>query len=139
MLIKIFDHAGTAVSLGSGFLFDRRGRAITNHHVIDGATRAMAQFKDGSECEISGYYLADAAHDLAVVQLKEPPKSSKPLSFAKVDPQQGDEVIAIGHPKGYAFTVTTGIVSALRTFDDLPGELRDVLKMPQDGLSLIHI
>ena len=37
--------------LGSGFLVDRRGRVLTNAHVIDDADAATVTFDDGTETE----------------------------------------------------------------------------------------
>src|SRR6185437_11037560 len=81
-----------------------------------------------------GYYLADATHDLAVVHLKNPPQPLTVLKLAHgADPQQGDDVVAIGHPKGYAFTVSTGIVSGLRTYEDIPEGVREFNDFADDG------
>ncbi|HEY4311504.1 MAG TPA: trypsin-like peptidase domain-containing protein [Pirellulales bacterium] len=134
VLINVFDATGRKEAFGSGFLIDASGRVLTNHHVIEHATKATAQFKDGSECDIDGYYLADAKHDLAVVHLKNPPNPLTVLTLAHgADPQQGDDVVAIGHPKGYAFTVTTGIVSAIRGYEDIPDGIREFADLAEDG------
>jgi peroxiredoxin len=135
VLVNIFDASGKKVGLGSGFVIDPGGRVVTNFHVIERAAKATLQFKDGTERDVAGYWLADKDHDFAVLQMTNPPKSLTVLTLsADADPQQGDDVIAIGHPKGFTFTVTTGIVSAVRTPDDLPEETRDDLDAPDDSL-----
>lgn len=134
VLIKTFDSAGNEFAFGSGFLIDNTGRVATNFHVIESAYRAVAQFKDGKQVDITGYWVADKSHDLAVLQLQQAPAGIPPLALATgSDPQQGDEVIAIGHPKGFNFSVTTGIVSAVRVPTDLPEELRQWVEPADDS------
>ncbi len=134
VLINIFDSTGRKEGLGSGFVIDKAGHVLTNYHVIEHATKATAQFKDGTECDVDGYFLADKQHDLAVVRLKNPPKPLTILALAHgAEPQQGDDVVAIGHPKGYAFTVTTGIVSAIRSYEDIPDGIREFSDLAEDG------
>jgi peroxiredoxin len=135
VLLNIFDTSGRKVGLGSGFVIDAGGRIATNFHVVERAAKATAQFKDGTERDISGYWMADKEHDFAVLQMRDPPQPLTVLTLsADADPQQGDDVIAIGHPKGFTFTVTTGIVSAIRTPEDLPEETRDDIDAPDDAL-----
>ena len=112
VLVNIFDASGKKAGLGSGFVIDAGGRVVTNFHVIERAAKATAQFKDGTEREIAGYWMADKEHDFAVLQMLNPPQPLTVLTLsADADPQQGDDVIAIGHPRGFTFTVTTGIVT----------------------------
>jgi S1-C subfamily serine protease/peroxiredoxin len=133
VLVTTYDEAGRARGLGSGFVIHAGGRVVTNFHVIRDASKATVQFKDGVERGVVGYWLADRHHDLAVLQMDDPPKSVTVLSLAKeLEPQQGDDVIAIGHPQGFTFTVSTGIVSALRSYADLPEEAREGLDMAED-------
>src|SRR5262249_11442289 len=62
--------------------------------------------------------------DVAIVQISNPPPGLKPLALGGGARQrQGDNVFAVGHPRGLSFTVTTGIVSAVRKTSELPREL----------------
>src|SRR5437763_1255771 len=71
--------------------------------------------------------------DVAVVEMDTVPDGLKPLPLAATPlPRQGGSVIAIGHPQGLSFTVTTGIVSAVRTTKELPKELADVTHAPPE-------
>lgn len=133
VLITTYDRTGTKTAMGSGFVVDDQGRIATNYHVIDGAAHAEAQFKDGQKSEITGYWLVDKAHDLAVLQLAD--RRDSALSLAgDADLQQGDDVVAIGHPSGFNFTVSTGIVSAVRTPADLPEEVLALLNPADDSV-----
>jgi thiol-disulfide isomerase/thioredoxin len=82
---------------------------------------------------VKGYRALDKEGDLAVLELAKPPEKIKALPLGPKDPPpQGDTVIAIGHPQGLSFTVTTGIVSAVRKTSELPAEIRDRLRAPAD-------
>ncbi|MDG9712418.1 S1C family serine protease [Streptomyces sp. DH10] len=97
---------------GSGFVFDERGRILTNAHVVDGSSQVSVELQDGRRltAEVIG---DDPAHDVAVLE----PETSRGLRAADLAtgtrPAVGDTVLAIGSPLGLSGTVTSGIVSAL--------------------------
>jgi hypothetical protein len=103
----------TPIGLGTGFVVDR-GVVATNLHVIAGAGQIVLATSGGKNVPISGIAGLDATHDLALLTF--PKESSPPPLPLRGDapPSAGDAVIAIGTPQGLAFTVSTGIVSAVR-------------------------
>ncbi|MFD5482266.1 S1C family serine protease [Streptomyces hawaiiensis] len=102
----------TARGQGSGFVFDDRGRILTNAHVVQGSSRVSIELEDGRRlsAEVIG---DDPGHDVAVLE----PETSRGLTAARLAtgarPAVGDPVLAIGSPLGLSGTVTSGIVSAL--------------------------
>ncbi len=95
---------------GSGFVISGDGYVVTNHHVIENATRIEVTFNDGTtkDAELIG---SDMRTDLAVLKLE----SDEPFNFvdfAEEDIRVGDWVVAVGNPFGLGGTVTAGIVSA---------------------------
>ncbi len=118
-------------SLGSGVIVDPKGYIITNHHVVEGATKIKVSLNSGEEytAKLIG---SDAVSDIAVIKIT----GSKPFPYAKVGNSKnmkvGDWVIAIGSPFGLDQTVTAGIISATgRTFENAgpPGSyLNDYLQ-----------
>jgi serine protease Do len=103
--------APRANGLGSGFIIDKSGLIVTNHHVIDGASEVIVKLDDGTElpARVVG---SDDKTDIAVLRIT----STKPLpvvSWGDSDTLKvGDWVLAIGNPFGLGGTVTSGIVSA---------------------------
>ena len=106
--------------LGSGFLVDRRGRVLTNAHVIDDATKATVTFDDGTE-STSRVLGTDESTDLAVLLVADLPPGVAPLPLGRsATLVVGDPVVAIGNPFGLERTATTGIVSALKRIISAP-------------------
>lgn len=103
----------TVLGLGAGF-FVRPDVILTNRHVAGGSAFANIETFDGQK--VTGKVIAvDTRLDLALVQV---PLDGPPVTFAKPsDIAQGMAVEAIGHPKGLFFSISKGIVSALRTVD----------------------
>jgi S1-C subfamily serine protease len=121
---------GAGGRLGSGFLVDRRGRILTNAHVLDGGADVTVTFDDGTEspAEVLG---RDESTDLAVLRAEEVPPGVRPLPLGRsTGLAVGDPVIAIGNPFGLERTATTGIVSALKRIITAPNdfEIQNVIQ-----------
>jgi S1-C subfamily serine protease len=105
---------GAYRAAGSGVIFDSRGRAITNAHVVLGASGPDAisvVLTDGRRLKAAVEF-ADPAVDVAVLRLA----STGPLPVAELvsaPVKVGQLVVAIGNPYGLSWTVTAGVVSAL--------------------------
>ncbi len=107
----------TDVMSGSGVIAQTQGSTgyvVTNHHVIDGATRIQVTVGDRDTYE--GQMLgSDAVRDLAVVMIC--CGNFQKATFADVaDLKPTTEVVLIGYPLGIpgTATATKGIVSAVR-------------------------
>src|SRR3989454_4129801 len=106
-------------SLGTGFIVDRAGYILTNHHVVDKATKITVRLEDKSEyqAKVIG---SDEETDLAVIRIE----AGRDLPVAKMGNSEsvkvGDWVLAIGSPFTLDHTVTHGIISA-KGRDTLPG------------------
>ncbi len=121
---------GAGGRLGSGFLVDRRGRILTNAHVLGDEDRATITFDDGTEspAEVLG---ADESTDLVVLLAEGVPPEVRPVPLGRsVGLAVGDPVVAIGNPFGLERTATTGIVSALKRIINAPNdfEIQNVIQ-----------
>ncbi|MFO7838937.1 MAG: Do family serine endopeptidase [Desulfosalsimonadaceae bacterium] len=98
-------------SLGSGFILDKEGYIVTNHHVIKDADEIRVKLKNGKEYDatIQG---TDASTDLALIKIKAD-HDLPTLELGNSEKSKvGQWIIAIGNPFGLEHTVTAGIISA---------------------------
>jgi serine protease Do len=98
-------------SLGSGFIIDKEGYIVTNHHVVENADEIQVILNDGKEydAEIVG---RDANTDIALIKIKAPNDLPVVTFGSSAMLKVGQWVVAIGSPFGLEHTVTAGIVSA---------------------------
>ncbi len=99
-------------SLGSGFVFDKQGRIITNHHVVRDSKNVDVTFIDGNRY-VASVIGSDPFNDIAVIDLTQNiSRQLNPLRLGNSSAVEvGDQVIAIGNPYGLAGSMTVGIVS----------------------------
>ena len=96
-------------SSGSGFILSTDGYIMTNHHVVNGASKILILTNDKSsyEAELIG---SDKRSDLALLKI-----DADNLPTVKIasgdNVKLGEWVLAIGSPFGFNQTVTAGIVS----------------------------
>ena len=111
-------------SVGSGFFVGETGVIVTNFHVVQGARRVTVTTNDGNKAIAQGFYYATPFKDLAVIQVNPDKINIKPLSLAPKVPRKGDDVAAFGSPLGFSFSTTQGIVSSIRTGDEIQKTLK---------------
>ncbi len=101
------------VGMGSGFLWDRAGHIVTNHHVLAGASEVFVKISDVQMVPAKVVGIAPD-YDLAVLKLSRLITSLSPVPVGTSDDLKvGQSVFAIGNPFGLDRTLTTGIISAL--------------------------
>ena len=103
---------------GSGFIIDREGHVLTNYHVIADARQVEVTLHNRKKYRAT-VIGSDRSHDLAIIQIKAPDLSAMTLGDSR-NLQVGQKVYAIGNPFGLAGTLTSGIVSSIRSVQE-PG------------------
>lgn len=122
---------------GTGFVVDHRDLGLrgyeppegkiliaTNHHVANGANfMEMEQFDgEGYLGEVS-VLLSDEELDIAILEVDAADLGLKPIPIGGAeDIDQGEFVLAFGHPYGLPFRVTSGIIN--NTFFDEEGMIQ---------------
>lgn len=99
-------------SFASGFIFDKRGYVVTNHHVIADAGEIVVRMLDETEYK-AGVVGSDPNTDIAILKIE----ADGDLTVVKLGDSDkirtGDWAIAIGNPFGrLEGTVTVGVISA---------------------------
>jgi serine protease Do len=96
--------------LGSGVIVTADGYILTNHHVIEGASKINVEFSDRRVME--GKLIGqDPPSDLAVLKVDGKDLPVVPIGDSNTM-RIGDIVLAVGNPLGVGQTVTMGILSA---------------------------
>ena len=100
-------------SLGSGVIVDKKGFILTNHHVVDQATKIQVYLNGEQTAYTAKVVGTDEETDLAVLKIE----VGRDLPAAKLGNsdgvQVGDWALAIGNPFGFLQgSVTAGIISA---------------------------
>jgi S1-C subfamily serine protease len=104
---------------GSGFIIDRDGHVLTNYHVIADARQVEITLHNRKKYRAT-VVGSDRSHDLAIVQIKAPDVTPMTLGDSR-NLQVGQKVYAIGNPFGLAGTLTSGIVSSIRSVQEPDG------------------
>jgi len=114
---------GTARGFGSGFVVlsrDGTSSIVTNFHVVasavsTGERTVLVGLRNGS---VQGTIVkVSEENDLALITVT---TSLPALALATGTPGVGDPVLVAGTPRGLEGSVTSGIVSGLRTFGGMP-------------------
>jgi S1-C subfamily serine protease len=117
----VFGQPQSGQALGTGFVVDNNGYILTNAHVVQEngqkATSVSIVFNTGGgkTQQVKGEIVGiDVGSDVAVIKVDPNGVNLKPLPLGNSDQVQvGEQVVAIGNPLGYDFSITSGIVSAV--------------------------
>jgi S1-C subfamily serine protease len=104
---------------GSGFIIDKEGHILTNYHVIADARQVEITLHNRKKYRAKTVG-TDRSHDLAIVQIDAPNLTPAVLGDSR-NLQVGQKVYAIGNPFGLNGTLTTGIVSSIRSVREPDG------------------
>ena len=108
--VEVFDDEGETLRTGSGFFISESGLAVTNYHVVVGATAAQITTDDGETFDIAGIHSYNRARDLALVRVEG--TGFPHLELADSERlQTGATVFTLGSPLGLQASFSRGIVS----------------------------
>jgi S1-C subfamily serine protease len=105
---------GGREQFGTGFVVDKTGLVATNLHVVAGQTSIKIKLLDGSQLPVTAVAGYDMQRDLAVLRVR-PAKPLPTIVLGDSDAMSaGDQVVAIGNPLGFDYSVTSGLISQVR-------------------------
>jgi serine protease Do len=121
---------------GTGFIIHPDGYALTNHHVVEGATRIRVRVGGGAE-EVNAVVIGDDPRtDVALIKL-EGNRKWPAIPLGNSDTLNvGDFVLAIGNPFGLSQSVSTGIISAKSRRDIAPSGRQGLYDFLQTDASI---
>lgn len=112
---------GQSGAQGSGFFISADGVGISNQHVFDGFNNHFIKLHDGTSYEVTQIIRSSDADDLDYVLFRVNTKGNRVpfVPIATALSAVGENVFAIGNPKGLEHTLSTGIVSSYRQDNNL--------------------
>lgn len=114
-----YDKKGRAIGRATGFFVASTGVVITNYHVIRNAAQIQV-WNSANEHSYADYIVAeDRKSDLAILVLVNDLNRAIPLQLTLHSPEVGETVVVIGNPANLSWTLSVGIISAYRTFQDV--------------------
>jgi S1-C subfamily serine protease len=114
-VVEIDVEASDGEFTGTGFFISPDGYCVTASHVVEEARSVEATTNDGTQyfAQRVAYLNKDA--DIAIVKFN--CRNVAYLDPRPSDAEEGQAIVVIGSPRGFAGTVSTGIVSAKRLSD----------------------
>ena len=125
-----------AGGMGTGVIIDPSGLALTNYHVIHRADIIRIYFWDPDNLNnyIAELVGVDPVADLALLKINVKDEML-PLEYLNVEPEKftiGEPVVAIGHPVGLQWTVTSGTLNHLSR----PGRITPYVEILQHSAQI---
>jgi S1-C subfamily serine protease len=114
-------------ALGTGVIVGADGTVLTANHVVADGSPVTVVFSDGTR-SAARVAAADPKHDVATLAPATLPQPVVPATLGGAV-QVGGEVVAIGNPLGLAYSVSSGVVSAVgRTADTNGGRFSGLIQ-----------
>ncbi len=111
-VVKVLSSSSRSnVEDGAGVILSTDGYIVTNNHVISSGDSFTVRFFDGSEssAELVG---RDPGSDLAVIKVDA--DNLQPIAIGSMHSiSVGENVFALGHPYGYDWSLSKGVISGL--------------------------
>ena len=112
-LVEIYDENAKLIGTGSGFVAFDEHLFITNHHVVEDAAFLTIYDDMGNSHIIDLLIAADEQLDIAILEFDAGSNYDALNLKANPNLRRGQQVLAIGSPKGILNTVSEGNISAI--------------------------
>jgi len=117
VMIKVYDQNGQVVGGGSGVVINREGLIVTNFHVLANGYRYGVMFEnDDDEYLVDQIIKYHTDFDLAIFKVN---RITKPIQLSFKPLVRGQKIFSIGSPMGLFNTISEGIVSGFRRFQNV--------------------
>jgi hypothetical protein len=119
VIILAGEGAGRLRDVATGVVISKDGTILTAWHAVKGALEVQVRLSNGEVYDRVQLIGTDERRDVAALKV-----SAGGLSFltpAESLPAQGDPVYAVTNANGLTFSATSGILSAIRPAEEVPG------------------
>lgn len=113
----VYTSDGSSGFQGSGFFVSKDGLAVSNYHVFEGTSQGLEIIEtlDGKQFKIKNVVVKSKENDYIIFRVDIGNyKIENPIPVVSQTPQIGQDVFAIGNPRGLESTLSKGIISAFR-------------------------
>lgn len=113
----VYTSDGNSGFQGSGFFVSKDGLAVSNYHVFEGTSQGLEIIEtlDGMQFKIREVLEKNKENDYIIFRVNIGNYNiANPIPVVSQTAQIGEDVFAIGNPRGLASTLSKGIVSAFR-------------------------
>lgn len=101
--------------IGAGFLVNSDGYIFTNFHVISSAdliSNIHIEFNNGVSAVLEKVIYQDSINDIAIIKIDASyTKDRTVLPLNTIEGIVGEDVVTFGHPLGFKFNMTKGVIS----------------------------
>jgi len=115
MTLEVENQSGEKF-IGSAVLALADDVAVTAWHVVANAQTVWAVFADGQRLKVIGCIHQDASRDLALLKLERPRPHGRATLCRELQAVAA-RIYVVGTPKGYAFSISDGLISQIQTVD----------------------
>ena len=119
VIILAGEGAGRLRDVATGVVISKDGTILTAWHAVKGALEVQVRLSNGEVYDRVDLVGTDERRDVAALRV-----TAGGLAFltpAESLPAQGDPVYAVTNANGLTFSATSGILSAIRPAEEVPG------------------
>ena len=120
VIVLTGEGAGRLHSIGTGVLISKDGVLLTALHVIKGASEVQIRLANGDVYDRVQLIGSDERRDIAALKISAGDLPALSLGNS-TKLSQGDPVYAVTNAGGLTWSATSGILSAVRPADEVPG------------------
>ena len=120
VLILVGTGDGQLAGIGSGVILRQDGVILTANHVVKGMREVQIRLKNGEVYDQVELIAADERRDVAALRIPATSLPVLPIGNAASVPA-GAPVFAVSYGAGLPWTASSGILSATRITDEVPG------------------
>ena len=115
-VFMVFTSDGWSNYQGSGFFISSKGIGVSNYHVFKGTSigRERIKLSDESVYTLRNVIKASEDEDIIIFQIESNRQNFNYIPIADISPKVGEKVFAIGSPRGWENTFSSGEISQRR-------------------------